>query len=217
MFDWMKKHQQAVIISAIITIFVLIFLVPFVINLLFKLKSNGIFSAEWSAGDFLQYYGSLLTFASTVILSLLVLWQNKTIRDETEKRTELAAEMEIIKNMPKFSCKSNVSNGYVSKLRFTVTNVSENVANDFLVCNIKIIDEQEETFWSTTTEYRLDALLGDKEFMIELNNPALEKDGLSFCFNIKCKDKFNYERVYDVIGKCEKRNTHPRFKVIEKR
>lgn len=215
MFDWIEKHKKVVIIGVIIALFVLSSLIPFTINILFKIKSNGIFSAEWSAGDFLQFYGSLLSFVSTVILSILALWQNKTIKDEADKRAALAEQMELIKNMPKFSCKSSLSNGRVSNLNMIITNISENVANDILVCNIRIVDDHENITWSTNSEFQVDALLGDKELKIKLDNPPLTEDGLIFRFSIKCKDKFNANHIYEAIGKCETAEKHPNFRIIE--
>ena len=46
-----------------------IFGVPLIIHILFKLHPNiDFFVAEWTAGELLSYYGSILAFLGTVIL-----------------------------------------------------------------------------------------------------------------------------------------------------
>lgn len=37
-----------------------IMVITFVVNLLFKIKTDGIFRAEWSAGDALDYVGAMV-------------------------------------------------------------------------------------------------------------------------------------------------------------
>ena len=215
MFDWIKKHRTGVIIGSVISVFILVSLIPLIINLLFKLKSNGVFSAEWTAGEFLQFYGSLLSFISTTILSMLAIWQNKTIKDEADKRTALAEQMELAKNMPKFSCRTSGYSGKIENLRMTISNISENVANDIYVCNTRIVDERECTVWSTDDVFKKDVLPSAKELEIKLKNPPLTQDGVSFRFVLKCKDKYNTDHTYEVFGKCETAENHPLFKVIE--
>ena len=45
--------------------------IAFVVNVLFKIKTEGIFSAEWSAGDALNYVGAMVGSISTFVLSLV--------------------------------------------------------------------------------------------------------------------------------------------------
>lgn len=88
----------------IVLLFILFLVgIPFGIHCLFKLKSpTSFFIAEWSAGEFLSYYGSFLSFGATVILSALALWQNEIIRSESNKHTILLEQMEINKCCPFF-------------------------------------------------------------------------------------------------------------------
>lgn len=74
MFNWMKNHKKLIAF----TIFMVIFGVPLIIHILFKLHPNvDFFVAEWTAGELLSYYGSILAFLGTVILGALSLYQNQ--------------------------------------------------------------------------------------------------------------------------------------------
>lgn len=73
MFEWIKKHKVLLIFISISSLVV----VPLVIHILFKIDvENSFFSAEWTAGEFLGYYGSVLSFVGTVVLGALALYQN---------------------------------------------------------------------------------------------------------------------------------------------
>lgn len=63
--EWVKKH----IIASIILSFVIIFLPVFLIHILYSIEMPcKFFMAKWSAGELLQFYGSLLSFGGTVLL-----------------------------------------------------------------------------------------------------------------------------------------------------
>lgn len=55
-------------------------IIAFVVNILFKIKTDGLFSAEWSAGDALNYVGSMVGAISTFILSLVAYKQNEKLQ-----------------------------------------------------------------------------------------------------------------------------------------
>lgn len=94
MFDWIKKHKIFVFIIAItVTLGV-----PVIIHIVFKIDSGISFlEAEWEAGDVLAYYGSILSFIGTVVLGALALYQNKLIKEESEKRADIQCRMEYEK------------------------------------------------------------------------------------------------------------------------
>lgn len=87
---WMRKHFIAtgIIVSMVYAI---------IIHCLFSFHApNDLLVAKWTAGE-------ILTYASTVSLSLLALWQNKRFKDENdivqarlEKLTEQANELSAI-------------------------------------------------------------------------------------------------------------------------
>lgn len=61
--EFFKKHKVAIMLFVLIGIII----IPLIIHILFKIHpQNGFFSAEWTAGDVLGFYGVLLGAAATV-------------------------------------------------------------------------------------------------------------------------------------------------------
>lgn len=56
----------------------------FVINLLFKIKSKGVFLAEWGPGDALAYVGAVLGSISTFVLGYIAYKQNDKLQKMEE-------------------------------------------------------------------------------------------------------------------------------------
>lgn len=80
-----EKHKLAIIIWSIIGVFAPLIIV----HLLFKWKSGVDFlEAEWSAGELLEYIGTILTFISTIILSVLALQASNKANKLSEKVIE---------------------------------------------------------------------------------------------------------------------------------
>lgn len=80
-----KKHKKKIIIWSTIGIFCPLFIV----HLLFKWKTGiDFFEAEWSAGELLEYIGTILTFISTIILSVLALQSSNKANKLSEKVIE---------------------------------------------------------------------------------------------------------------------------------
>lgn len=212
MFDWLKRHKILITIIS----FVIIFGVPLIIHVLFKIKApNSFLVAEWSAGDLLSYYGSILAFLGTVVLGILALYQNHIIKIEADRRTELLEQREYEKNMPKFIAAPNGCNGFTSNLRFSIRNISENLASEVEFYDIKILKPNNEIFWHTEKTYKQSAISSNEEFRIELNNPPIREDGYTFSLEMQCIDKFNAKHKYMIKGFCEKVDTFPTFKVTE--
>ena len=69
----MKKKQ--LIWIGIVTILIAI-LLAFGLNVLFKVHTDGIFSAEWEAGDALNYVASIFGAVGTIILGYVAYKQN---------------------------------------------------------------------------------------------------------------------------------------------
>lgn len=79
MLEMIKKHKVLICIAVIL----LIAGVPLLIHLLFKIDINILFfQAEWTAGEILQYYASILTLVPTTILSMAAL--NYTISSKID-------------------------------------------------------------------------------------------------------------------------------------
>ena len=74
----MKKKQ--LIWIGIVTILIAIFL-AFGLNLLFKVHTDGIISAEWKAGDALNYVASIFGAVGTIILGYVAYKQNDRLQE----------------------------------------------------------------------------------------------------------------------------------------
>lgn len=100
------KHRRIIIII----IFYLLLIVPFFINILFKIYINDFFSAEWSAGDFLTFYGSVLGGGITlfgVIITLKHQEKNNIERDLVKYKPILSIES-VESNRPFFGPNRNL-------------------------------------------------------------------------------------------------------------
>lgn len=83
----MKKFIRT--ISIIIAVLFLIFFVPLLINILFKFDFNiWWLESEWSAGDSLNFFGSILSFIGTIVLGAISIWQTSKANNLSEKLLE---------------------------------------------------------------------------------------------------------------------------------
>lgn len=97
----MKKKQ--LIWIGIVTILIAIFL-AFGLNLLFKVHTDGIISAEWEAGDALNYAASIFGAVGTIILGYVAYKQNDRLQ-----------EMENNNYIANYSCMLLMDNIYIKQ------------------------------------------------------------------------------------------------------
>ena len=92
------KNKQLIWLS-IVTILIAIIL-AFGLNMLFKVHSEGIFSAEWGAGDALNYVATMFGATGTIILGYVAYKQNDRLQ-EMEKNNYIAnySSMVLIDNI----------------------------------------------------------------------------------------------------------------------
>lgn len=212
MFDWMKKHKKLIALI----IFMIIFGVPFIIHILFKLHpNNDFFVAEWSAGELLSYYGSILAFWGTVILGALSLYQNHLIKQESDKRTELLEQREHESNMPRFRLRHVGSQGNIQKMQLEIENISENIANDIILYDVKILTDSKDILWDKKSSIHLDAIQANDKNSIYLGNPALTEDNCCFKMKMKCNDKYGDEHLYKIWAFCKTISSIPHFQIEE--
>jgi hypothetical protein len=82
-YNFIKKHYK--IFLAIVFILIVV-VIPFLINLSFKVSSiDKIFTAEWSAGEMLSYYGSIILGSVTIYLAYISIKQAKYANNINEK------------------------------------------------------------------------------------------------------------------------------------
>lgn len=180
--------------------FVLFFLVvgvPIIVNFLYKIKLvDSFWVAEWSAGEFLSYYGSVLSFCTTACLSVLALWQNEIIRQESDKHTKQLEKMEIQKSCPFFSVRLLNNSFHNSNLVVELKNISQNPAVDINNIVVKIENGNELCNKKSIKAFK-DYLLLSDVFVINLGNSFFDiSQKLSFQFD--CKDVYGNMYLFTV-------------------
>lgn len=191
--------------------------IPVLINWLFKLPAPVDFLvAEWTADGFLGFYGAILTFFGTVLLSMLALWQNQIIKEENNKHTALLERMEREKNAPYFSIENIAGHGKARNLTFSLKNASENTAHNISVSQIQIVDKNGKVFWEEPKVINI-THLGPLELKeIHLHNPPIQDASTRVIFCISYSDKFNELHKRKCIGSFTNEITIPTFSIQEK-
>mgnify|MGYP004453181605 FL=1 len=212
MFEWIKKHKVFLIFIIISSLVV----VPLVIHILFKIDvENSFFSAEWTAGEFLGYYGSVLSFVGTVVLGALALYQNKLIKDESEKHEQTLISQEHERNMPKFSVKASGSYGNCLKLKIKICNNSENIASNIDIYDAKILSSEQKLLWQAEKPQHLQIIAPMKDVEVEFDNPSIDQYESLFIICMKCEDKYNDTHKYKIFGIYHGNDIFPEFEVEE--
>lgn len=195
----------------------LIFLIPFLINLSFKYSSIDLFSAEWSAGDLLSFYGTMLSFIGTTFLGCLTLYQNHTIKKNSDDRMKDLEKAEHDRNMPKFYITFSSCSGNKKHLSINLINISENIATNISISKIQDKNVDGTLINQQTRAIKIPVLKGGETQRIELNNYGLnEKEGI-ISFDLDYEDKYfeTHHCVVDYIVDSEK-ISDLRFKISEK-
>ena len=207
MIDWIKKRKVLFVLICVAILFLLIG-VPFIINILFKINAAAdIFAAEWSAGDALGYYGAILSFIGTVVLGALALYQNHIIKTEADEKSARAEEQERAENMPRFFMRFQGASGFCGSLKFAVMNVSNNIAYNVDVYDIKIKDGS-KTIWESNDTYSAPAVNPQKEIAIQTKSPAVNGGGEFTLFaTMSCMDKYDGSHEYILKMACR----HPNY------
>lgn len=209
-----KEHWIAVI-ACVVTVLFAVIGVPLLINWAFSTPALcNFFDVDWDARDALAYYGSALGFLGTVIFSGLALWQNHVIKTESDKHTKLLEQMECQKNMPILHFGANSSNGKCSQLSMYIENISDNIATEIQISEIRIINEDGTEFWSNEKKQRIPHLKEKRD--LPLKNPCLTSINQIFIFQLSYQDKFGDLHRCIVEGKqMGKDISFPRFYVKE--
>lgn len=191
MLEKLKKYEKVIIILLILGITG----VPIVIHLLFKIDfSIKWIQAEWSAGEILVYYGSVLSFLGTVLLSSLALWQNHEIKVESDKHTQYLEQLEERKNSPRFSANKSISEKNNKNLEIFIENISENVAYNVEFCEFEMY-ENENIVWEQKKARKFDVIKPGHSINIQLDNPDLCAEH-EIKFKLVSFDEFNVKHQY---------------------
>lgn len=73
------KKKQLIWVGAVVILIAII--LAFGLNMLFKVHTDGIFSAEWGAGDALNYVASIFGAVATIILGYVAYRQNDRLQE----------------------------------------------------------------------------------------------------------------------------------------
>lgn len=140
-------HKKWWICPIGVILIILLIAIPFIINCAYMkgltLENP---NTAFSASDLLSFYGTVLTFAGTVALSALALWQNKQIALKSQEYTELMARNEQKRNLPVLKISLDGYSGRFGDLFFIVNNYSENTATFSGVTQFTIYDKSGKKF-----------------------------------------------------------------------
>lgn len=216
LFKFFKTHKKCVILFFLL-LSVLVVVIPFLINFMFKQASPcDLFTAEWNAGDVLAFYGAVLSFLSTSILSVLALWQNHIIKEENEKHRVILERMEREKNYPLLIIGDVVGHGNAQDLTFDIKNLSDNIAQRITVSNFCIRDEKEKEIIRIEKECYIDYLTRSAPYKINLTNPPITEKSHKICFDLQYYDLFDEIHKCNVLGFFSDKGPNPVFKIKER-
>ncbi|PPK80637.1 hypothetical protein BXY41_106227 [Lacrimispora xylanisolvens] len=191
-FSWIIKHLG--IVTALL--FVIIIGIPIIIHICFKISAPYEFLvADWDSGSVLSYYGSVLGFLGTVILSILALYQNQEIKKEADKRSELL-ERTIHSPELKLSYLASYGGNY-SNMQFELENISNNLADNITVGEFKVFDKSGNIIDKPNQNSLYKSHLSGKEKLtFSFINGKLDESNLKLEFIISCEDKFHNNLHY---------------------
>lgn len=214
-FEFIKKHRRAAILLAALAMLLLALGVPFVVNLLFKVGSgSGFLHAEWDAGDALAYCGTVLTFSSTVALSVLALWQSHTISEQTRRREEAIERLEEERRKPRFIITGVVGHNRMQDLIFSIRNISENPIYKAFLSDFRA-EGGGRVIWSPADKtVTFDCIFLGEPAEVKLGNPPL--DGYSsLSFTITLLNQYGTAYRYRVVGTPVGSACLPRFEITQ--
>ena len=202
-FNWVKNHKK----SIILILLGLFFIPMIIIHFLFKWNSNiYLIQADWESGDVLGYIGNFYGLLSTVIFSMLALWQNHIIEKKNQEYNKKVQEVEAKLNMPIFDIPNSEQgcNGLYANFRFKLRNISPNPAIHVCISNFKIYDENKTEIQSSSSVNTSDTVLFAQS-SIEVNfcNEALKVQNLTLIFFIEYKDKYYNKHKIKATGQIE--------------
>lgn len=213
--DRFSKKQKGVVLGIALGTAAILG-VPLVINCLFKLRANNdFFIAEWTAGDMLSYYGAVLTFVSTTILSVLALWQNHVIKEENDKHTALLERMEREKNNAHLMIQDAVSFKNAGNLSLQLKNVSDNMALNIILSDLAIELENGVDIWRGDQEYTIDYLKPMMGTRIDFKNPEIPSERCRVIFRIAYRDVLGEVHRCRAVGCLETDGSKLYFEIAE--
>lgn len=206
MLEYIKKYKRAIILC--IACFLLIIIgFPFVVHLLFKVHpSNEFWVAVWGAGDILNYFAATLSFAASIVLSALALWQTHKIKLESDEHQNRLDNLERKRIKPYIFFYSR-KNNEMKSLQFT--NLAQCAAKNLTLSDIRIRNRDGITIWSSDQKYETDYFMRDAFDEWNINIPDL-------CVDDRLELKMYYEDTYEnayqyLVREIDGKNGKPIF------
>lgn len=208
LIQYIKEHLRSKIIVIIIVVIVIIGMivgVPILIQVCFDVPAPFKWlEAKWKPEDLLGYYGNVLGFIGTVVLSSLALWQNHVIKVKADEKEKLLEQMEHDKHMPILHLNNSYSHGNNSNLVINILNVSDNVADELEIDNFQVRNEKGEIVCeSTKVTPKRKTLFGRTEVAVEFTNLSIYGKNLKMEFGLRYKDKFRKQHNCKVYSNIE--------------
>lgn len=188
-----NKDLPKIIIIAIVILFV----IPLLINLSFKISSIRLLAAEWTAGDLLSFYGAVLGALITLIGLVVTLdYQSKQarkdddvkyrpilkIRQEKRDRKTLAGISDLIKeeelniSFPGFDDSRYNWHGYKKNIKLLLENKGRgeatNVSLDAAYVKNASWDEDSHLYFSTSFPVSLGEILVGESVVFNISVPG---------------------------------------------
>lgn len=174
-------------------IFVVLIFIPTIIWLVYLLGDYGVVLIHTSlgVGDALSFYGTVLTFAGTVALSALALWQNKQIARKSQEYTELMERNERQRSLPVLKLSLAGRNGALMNLAFNIKNFSENIATFIEATPFNVYNKSgEQIYTSPKPNLEKTMIMGGESIRISFSNIQFQEEYHRLEFEINYNDKF---------------------------
>ena len=109
--------------------------------------------------------------------------------------------MEMRKHIPILICELDGCSGNYSDIRFSLRNVSDNVANNLSITDCKVFNEQGETILKSNginndTGRIPNTICAGERVSLRFNNAEPNGSNLTLIFNVQCEDKFGNQILY---------------------
>jgi|GEM_PF-5561400 len=100
-----KNIPKQVLFFVVVVLIILIFVIPILINWAFQTKAPIQFlSAEWEVGDFLQFYGMIITTILTISVTLFGIWKVFLQTEKNHKKNIKTVQKNHKKEMKILKC-----------------------------------------------------------------------------------------------------------------
>lgn len=135
------------------------------------------------------------------------------IKEAEDRHTQQLEQMEKEKNAPYLIIDGVVSSGNAKTISFFVKNLTENIAQDVAVFNVRIENPDGTVYWSEEKTYSTTYIDLKKDFKIEIKTPGISEQTQRILFDVELYDIFGEIHRYIAVGSFLKHKTWPVFVV----